>query len=486
MEEIVGRKKEKEELSKVLDAKTSSFLAIYGRRRIGKTFLIKNFFLNKGLFFHLTGIQDSTLDIQLRNFSAEFSDHFEKGKEIDQPKDWFEAFQMLRKELEKLPKNTKAIVFFDELPWLVTPRSRFMEALEHLWNRYLSAMPNVILIVCGSAASWMIEHVVNNKGGLYGRITKNIRLLPFSLSETEEFLVSKQIHLDRKQIIEIYMCIGGVAKYLTYLERGKSASQMIGEMCFTYNAPLLAEFHKMYRSLFSHHEDHIKIVKALGEKRSGLAYSEIVAKTGLSAGGTLSGRLEELSESGFITEVPVFGKGVKSNRYVLTDEYSLFYLSWISGVSTIDLQSGGPDYWVKQRNRQSWKIWAGFAFENICFKHVDRIKSALGLAAVQTETSKWRHECKKGSEVEVEGSEIDLIISRADQCINLCEIKYYDDVFTVDKEYAAKLRRKKSVFESVSGEKKSNFTTLITTYGSKHNEHFLSSVDQELDMNALF
>ncbi len=484
MSEILGRKREKEELQKILDSETPSFLAIYGRRRIGKTYLIKNFFKNQGLFFHLTGIQDATLEMQLRNFTNEFSDHFEKGKRTKRPSDWFEAFQMLRKEIEKLPKEVKKILFLDELPWLVTPRSNFMQALEHLWNRYLSETPHVILVVCGSAASWMIDHIVNNQGGLYGRVTKQIRLLPFSLSETEEFLRYRNIHLERKQVIEIYMCLGGIAKYLTYLERGKSPAQMIGELCFSYNAPLLSEFHNLYRSLFVHHEDHVKIVKALGAKRSGLSYQEIVKKTKIQAGGTLSRRLEELAESGFIQEIPLFGKGEKSNRYVLIDEYSLFYLYWISGISAIDLQTRGPDYWMKQRNTQSWKSWAGFSFENICLKHIDKIKSALGLAAVQTEASKWRSPSSRQSKEE--GTEIDLVISRADPCINLCEIKYYEDVFSIDKEYAQKLQRKKALFASETKTRKALFLTLITTYGTKHNEHFLSSVDQELDFNALF
>lgn len=481
MNEIIGRKKEKEELQKILESEKPAFLAIYGRRRIGKTYLIRNFFKNKGLFFHLTGIQDGSLDIQLKNFAIEYADRFEKGKERKRAEDWFDAFQMLRKEVENLSDKTKIILFFDELPWLATPRSNFMQALEHLWNRYLSEIPNVILIVCGSAASWMLDNVINDKGGLYERLTNKIRLLPFTLIETEEFLNYKNIHLNRKQIAEIYMCLGGVAKYLSYLEKGKSPAQMIGEVCFNYNAPLLSEFHKLYRSLFTHYEDHTKIVKALSSKRSGLTYQEIIKKTKIAAGGTLTKRLEELLESGFINELLNFGKGVKSHRYILTDEYSLFYLFWISGLSALDLQNSGPDYWLKQRNSQSWRTWSGFAFENICLKHVDRIKFALGLAAVHTETSKWR----STPQVE-EGCEIDLVINRADQCINLCEIKYYEDVFTLDKDYAEKLRKKKWSFARETETKKALFLTLITTYGAKHNESFHASIDQDLTIDDLF
>ncbi len=322
MEDIIGRKQEQEILQKVVDSREASFVAVYGRRRIGKTYLIKHFFKNKGLFFHLTGIQDASVDVQLQNFAAEFTDRFLKGKEMAPPKDWFAAMQLLRKEVEKVPKQSKVILFFDEIPWLATPRSRFLQALEHLWNRYLSDLPNVILIVCGSAASWMIEHVLQNKGGLHGRITREIRLLPFSLKETEEFLQKKQIYLDRKQILELYMCLGGVAKYLSYLERGKSVGQLIGDLCFSYNAPLISEFHKLYRSLFHESEEPISIVKALATSRSGLSYQEVVKKTGLSTGGTLSKKIEELKQSGFVIEIPLFEE--KASRYLLIDEYSLF------------------------------------------------------------------------------------------------------------------------------------------------------------------
>jgi predicted AAA+ superfamily ATPase len=484
MNKIVGRKKEQEILGKILESQEPAFLAIYGRRRIGKTYLTKNFFKDKGLFFHLTGIQDASLDVQLQNFAIEFSDIFLKGKNLKPPKDWFSAFQILRKEIQKVPKDMKVVIFFDELPWLSSPRSLFLQALEHLWNRYLSETPNAILIVCGSAASWMIDNILNNKGGLHGRITKEIRLLPFTLSETEEFLHEKQIALDRKQILELYMCLGGVAKYLSYLERGKSVAQLIGELCFSYNAPLISEFHKLYRSLFHEYDVHVEIVKALAKSRSGLSYQQLVKKTGIPNGGTLTRRIEELKQSGFIAEIPLFEEGEKSHRYLLVDEYSIFYLAWNAGISSLDLQNRGPDYWIKQRNTQSWKTWTGHAFECLCLKHIEGIKAALGLAAVQTRTSKWKYASpKKSKEC---GAEIDLVIDRADQCINLCEIKFYEEEFSIDKKHVEQLQRKRACFERITKTKKSTFTTLITTHGVKRNDHYLSSIDQDLMMNALF
>ena len=345
-------------------------------------------------------------------------------------------------------------------------------------------MPNVVLVVCGSAASWMIGNIINHKGGLHGRVTKEIRLLPFTLKETEEFLKEKNIHLERKQILELYMCLGGVAKYLSYLEKGKSVPELIGEICFSYNAPLIAEFHKLYRSLFYQHDEHIKIVKALAKFKSGLSYQELVKKTKLPTGGTLSARIEELKQSGFIAEIPIYGESSRSNRFILIDEYSLFYLSWNEGVSALDLQSRGSDYWIKQRSKQAWKIWTGHAFEYLCLKHIEGLKAALGIAAVQTNASKWRYIPSKGSKEC--GAEIDLVIDRADQCVNLCEIKFYEDLFSINKEYSEKLLSKRACFQRVADGRKSTFMTLITAYGAKHNHHYLSSVDRELTMNALF
>lgn len=478
--EIIGRKKEKEILQKLLDSSEPTFLAVYGRRRIGKTYLIRNFFKGKGLFFHLTGSAEGSTEIQLKGFAAEFSDVFLKGKKCEQPADWFAAFQLLRKQIEEAGTSRKIILFFDELPWLASPRSGFLQALEHLWNRYLSDNPQIILVVCGSAASWMIDNVINNKGGLHGRVTREIRLLPFTLKETEEFLKKRESRLDRKQILELYMCFGGVAKYLSYVERGKSVAQIVGELCFSYDAPLIAEFHKLFRSLFDHCEEHISIIRELAKTRSGLSYRDLVKNTGLLTGGTFSKRLEELKQSGFIAEIPLFQEGEKSHRYILIDELSIFYLAWQSGVSSLDLQSRGADYWIKQRNTPAWKAWTGFAFECLCLKHIDGIKQALGIAAVQTKTTKWSSRAKTG------GAEIDLVIDRADNCINLCEIKFYSEEFAIDKAYAQKLQQKKERFEQLTKTDKATFLTLITTKGAKANEHYHSVIDQQLTMEALF
>ena len=477
MEDIFARQNELKILAKIYNSNQPEFLAIYGRRRIGKTFLIRQFFKRKGLYFELTGIKNGSLKQQLQGFSIEFTRVF--GPLSVEPSQWFDAFNELRKALELISSKERIILFFDELPWLATARSSFLQALEHFWNRYLSDDPRIILIVCGSAASWMIRKIIRNKGGLHGRLTAEIRLLPFNLSEVEKFLLQRGVVLDRKQLIDIYMAIGGVAKYLMHVEKGKSSLQVISQLCF--NGPLFREFDELYSSLFQHYTRHITVVKALASVSQGLTKNQISAATAISSGGGLTTILEELEASGFIVPVASFGKKKYDLRYRLIDEYSLFYLKWIVQAKSVDLSGVDENFWLKMGNTPAGRAWAGYTFESVCMKHIRKVKEALGIGAVSTKEYAWVY---KPSTAEEQGTQIDLIIDRADNCINLCEMKYTNDHFLIDKEYAADLRAKKSIFIDKTHSKKSIFLTLITTYEAKANRSGL--VDIELTMNDLF
>ena len=483
MASIISRQQEINILDNIYKSSRAEFLAVYGRRRVGKTYLVSEYFKDKGIYFELTGIKEAILSEQLRNFATEFADVFSQGRASDPPTSWQNAFTLLRHEIAKITDNNKIILFFDELPWLASPRSNFLAALDHFWNRYMSRDKRVILIICGSAASWMIKKVINNKGGLYGRITREIRLLPFNLQKTETFLHAQDIKLDRKQIIDIYMAMGGVPKYLSYITRGKSATQIINNICFANNGPLFKEFNKLYHSLFDGAERHIKIVRELAKKRAGLTLDEILATTKLSSGGSFSMVINELEESGFITYIPEFSKRKKGGRYRLADEYSLFYLTWIDTLPQLSLSSIDQDYWLKQHNTAKYAVWSGYSFENVCCKHVVQIKRALGLAAVSTRESSWVYRSNNDHD---KGAQIDLLIDRADNCINLCEIKFYNKKFITDKQYADNLISRKNIFIDKSQTKKSVFTTLITTYGAEENQHYLRAVDNQLTMNELF
>ena len=468
MNSIFARKREIKVLEKLNSSNQPEFLAIYGRRRIGKTFLIRQFFKQKGLYFELTGTKTGTLRQQLRNFAIEFQRVF--GKKVS-VKDWQEAFNELRMAIENSKTSERIILFFDELPWLATRKSYFLQALDYFWNRYMSDDKRVILIVCGSAASWMIKKVVQDKGGLHGRLTAQIRLLPFDLLETESFLQNRGITLERKQIISVYMAIGGVAKYLTLIEKGQSALQSISQICF--NGRLFKEFEELYSSLFENHERHISVVKALAEASGGLTKTQISEIAKISSGGTLTTILKELEASGFIVPMSSFDKKRYDLRYRLIDEYSLFYLKWITQVKSFEVED---DYWLKMSNTPAGRAWSGYAFESLCMKHIQKIKRALGIASVITREYAWV----------ANGAQIDLLIERDDNCINLCEIKFAKDEFIIDKSYASELRAKKSIFLEKTATKKSVFLTLITTYGIKKNDHSVEVVDVELTMKDLF
>lgn len=476
MKTLYERECEQNELERLYLSNTAEFLAIYGRRRIGKTFLITEYFQDKGTYIEITGIHKASLDTQLNNFATVISDVLYDSKEKPSFSNWFDAFMLLRNKIATLPKQQKVIIFFDELPWFATPKSNFIQALEHCWNRYLSRMNNVLLIVCGSAASWMIDNIINNKAGLHGRLSKEIHLMPFTLLETERFLQAKHVNLPRKDIVELYMAIGGVAKYLTLPTSGRSVTQIINDICFNRNGYLFREFEKLYRSLFDNHEKHIEIVKHLARKKKGIPRDQLLHLAHLSSGGTSSKLLKELESSGFIIKVPVLRKSRFSHYYRLIDEYSLFYLDWINEAPDTSLQEIEQDYWLKQHTSRRWSTWTGYAFETLCLKHVDKIKTALGISGVSTKAFAWSNT----------HAQIDLIIDRADNCINLCEIKYCDNEFVIDKSYAEKLNNKKQSFQNETKTKKALFTTIITPYGVKPNQHYLGSVQNQLTIDDLF
>lgn len=481
MEKIFARHQELKILNKIYHSNEPEFLAIYGRRRIGKTFLIRQFFKRKGLYFELTGLKDGSVRQQLHHFNIEFTRVFGRAPSST-PSNWSDAFNELRIAIEQTSNNERIILFFDELPWLATRRSHFIQALDHFWNRYMSDDNRVIVIVCGSAASWMMKNIVRNKGGLHGRLTAKIRLLPFDLQETEKFLLNRGILLDRKQLINVYMAIGGVAKYLMLVEKGQSSLQVISQICF--DGPLFREFDELYSSLFENHSRHISIVKALAQYPGGLTKTQICEAAGMTSGGGMTTILNELEESGFIIPISSFGKKRYDMRYRLVDEYSLFYLKWIAQAKSVDISGVNDNFWIKMGNSPAGYAWSGYAFETLCMKHIRKIKEALGISGVTTNESEWVYKPKQGNNDR--GAQIDLVIDRADKCINLCEIKFARDEFVIDKDYAGLLRAKKNTFIEKTGSKKSVFLTLITTYGVKKNSAERDVVDTELTMNDLF
>ena len=483
MSTIIARNAEIERLERVFHSKKAEFLAIYGRRRIGKTYLIREYFKDKGLYFEITGTQNASMSEQLKKYQREFTKLFPEQIERPVIKDWDEALSRLVSEVERITTQQKVIIFLDELPWLATPRSGLLKEIDYYWNRHFSQISNVIFIICGSAAAWMIKNIVRNRDGLYGRLSEIIHLQPFNLNQIEEYLRYKNIILDRKQIIALYMVMGGVAKYYDFIPRGMSATQIIDKLFFSSNGALLTEFVDLYLSLFNHAENHIKVVKALANKRYGMLRSELIKKMNMSSGGNLSAIIEELEASSFILTFKKFGQKNKQKCIRLLDEYSYFYLEFVDAIKADILHGFDQQSWQKIQSTARWRAWSGYAFENICLKHIGNIKQALGLRGVSTTQSQWRYVSDNAKD---KGTEIDLLIDRADNCINICEIKFTDGEYVITKDYAHTLEQKRQIFKQKTNTKKTIFITMITPFGIKKNNHSLNIVDNEVKLDDLF
>lgn len=476
MERLIGRAYEKGLLYKALQSSEAELIAIYGRRRVGKTFLIRSVFARE-MVFEFSGAHNASIRQQLQSFSQALRQASDNPFPLAVPKNWMEAFYFLQQYLKTRLGSKKSVIFFDEFPWIDTRRSGFLAAFENFWNTWASKQDNLLVVICGSAASWMIQNIVNNKGGLHNRISQRIRLLPFDLAETEAYLNSRAVVLDRYQILQIYMAMGGIPQYLKSVEPGESAAHAIDRTCFSKDGRLQTEFKNLYQSLFDNAGDHIAIVKALAAKGKGLNRNEILEACGLKSGGGATKLLNELEESGFIRSYIPFGKTGKDNLYRLADEYSLFYLKFIEHNRSL-----GTGTWQKLSATTSWRSWSGIAFEGICLKHIAQIKKGLGIEAVQTTESVWRYVPGKGQQ----GAQIDLLIDRDDHCINICEMKYSGSEFTIDKSYASDLKRKLDVFKEITKTRKSLFLTMITTYGVRNNAYHAGLVQKELTMDTLF
>ena len=467
---IIGRKEECDLLLSALRTPRPELIAVFGRRRIGKTFLIRNLY-KEHVLMEWSGIHRGTLGDQLKAFHEAFK---KKRKNAPLPTDWMDAFALLAKHISEQRSRKKKVIFIDEFPWLDSRRSRFLSAFSHFWNSFASTRNDLVVVICGSAASYMIDNVINDKGGLHNRITQRIHLRPFDLHETELLLRQNKVKLTRYDILQLYMAMSGVPYYLQMVEPGESVAQAIDRLCFDRNGFLRGEFNNVFASLFDQSQSHEAIVRALSKVRKGLTRTQVLAKSKLASGGTLTRTLNELEQSGFIEHYSPY-KGSKDPLYRLTDEYALFYLKYIEGT-----RPAKRGVWAKLNGTPTHKAWAGFTFETICMKHVDHIKEGLKISGIRSVEGSWTG---KGS---VDGAQVDLLIDRDDNVINLCEMKFSSTPFTIDKKYAAELAKKVQAFTSATRTRKSVFVTFITTYGTERNAYRDQVVQNELTMDALF
>ncbi|MDQ3110786.1 MAG: AAA family ATPase [Bacteroidota bacterium] len=468
---LIGRQKETAILNKMMASDKPEFVAVYGRRRIGKTFLIRNVFERK-FTFRLTGLAQATLQEQLANFNMAMQEQYPQAGRKN-PDNWMEAFQQIRHVVEK-SKQKKKVIFIDELPWFDTARAGFVHALEHFWNSWASERKDILLLVCGSAASWMINTLISNKGGLHNRVTQKIKIEPFTLKECKELLAHKKITLDNYQLMQLYVVLGGIPFYWDAVEKGYSAAQNINKLCFESNGLLITEFNNLFKSLFAKAERHEAIVAAIAKKGKGLTREEISVESKLADGGGLTRLLDELQESGFIKRYTPFGKKSRNSLYQLTDFFSLFHVKFIKGKNTFD-----KNHWLKMIDSPKQRAWSGYAFEQVCLAHSPEIKKALGISGVETEISMWK------SSLSPNGAQIDLVIDRRDGVINICEMKFSISPFIIDKKYDGELRNKTGAFKSETQTKKSVFLTMITTFGLQTNT-YSGNVQNDLKMDILF
>lgn len=472
---LIGRQKEQEALQRALQSNQSELIAVIGRRRVGKTHLVSSVFTDR-IRFETSGVQNASLKEQLINFQFQLKKAFGTLAPEQAPKTWQEAFFSLTTCWEQNPSTYQNVLFFDELPWLASRKSGFLNALSFFWNTW-AVKNKVVVIICGSAASWMIDKVVNDKGGLHNRITKRIDLQPFTLGEAEVFLKERGVALNRYQVLQIYMAMGGIPHYLNEVVPGKSAIQNIEEICFSNSGMLRKEFNRLYPALFENADNHIAIIKALAGKWSGMTRTAIIQATGLPDGGGTSTYLEELETSGFITSYPGFQKKKKELIYRLTDEYSLFYLKFIE-----PLPFQGDDVWKHLSQTQSFKSWCGYAFESVCLKHIPQIKKALGISGIYAEASTFY---QKGLSDE-QGVQIDLLLDRNDNTINLFEIKFRADPYIFTKASADAFRNKRVLFQHYSQSRKHIFLSFLSVHGIFENEHSIGLIDNNITLDALF
>ena len=479
---IIGRNQEQKIFAQLWQSNKSEFMALYGRRRIGKTFLIREYFAHKPdcCYFEASGIKDGKTKAQLEIFAHSLAKVFYHHAPIKTPHNWQEAFSFLTTEIQK-NTSKKMVVFLDELPWLATRRSGLIQALDYYWNNYWYKITNLKIIVCGSAASWILNHLINAKGGLHNRLTRTLLLQPFNLYTTKIFLEAKGCKLTAKQILDLYLVTGGVPFYLEQIHPTLSIAQNVQQLCFAENGVLLHEFPRLFKSLFDNAAISRKIMTLIAAKRYGMARDTLLQQLKITSGGWINDKITELEAAGFIMHFYPYGKK-KDVHYRVIDEYSLFYLRWIEP----EMHTGyrfSHNHWLNLMKSPAYLSWTGYSFETICFKHFEQIQHALSLSKISCKTANWS--CRTLSKDET-GAQIDLLFDRADDAITLCEIKYVGNhQFKIDKDYAKNLINKVDVFKTETGTKKQVFLVLVTTFGLAHNLYSQDLIQQVVTLDDL-
>ena len=469
---LIGRDDETGKLKETLVGDASEFVAVYGRRRVGKTYLIRESFDNRFAFYH-TGVAGIDRKDQIDRFVRSLRQH---GFAVRRrPSDWFAAFDLLEDGLSRLPDGKK-VVFIDELPWMETPKSNFISALEAFWNGWASARNDIVLVVCGSATSWMTDKIVNARGGLHNRLTRRIRLEPFTLAECERFAQAKGVVATRRQLLEYYMVMGGVPYYWNYIRKDRSPAQNIDAMFFAAGGDLRDEYGHLYASLFKKPRRHIAVVEALATRKVGMTREELIRATGLSDNGAFGTALSELAECGFLRRYRVPGKKSHDAVYQLVDNFTLFHHRFLE-----DLDPAESVSWTALQNTPAVQVWRGLSFERVCLSHAEQIKRKLGISGMLTRQYAWSSRAG-GTEP---GAQIDLLIERADDAVNICEMKYSAGEYEIGKEESTRMLNRRNRFVEETGLRGAAYLTFVTTCGVAHNAYW-NDIQSEVILDDLF
>lgn len=469
---MIGRIDEQRRLREAFESEYSEFVAVYGRRRVGKTFLVREQFHYKFTFQH-TGLARKSTREQLQSF--QLSLRRQGYTKAPLPGNWIEAFDML-KDLIEWSKDRRKVVFIDEMPWMDAPRSSFLPALENFWNSFASARKDVVLIACGSATSWIVRKLLKNKRGLHNRITYRIHLQPFTLNECEQYAKQRKLGMSRLQLMEGYMALGGIPYYWSLLDKSKSLAQNIDRLFFSKDGELKGEYYELYASLFNHPEKYVAVIETLGKKRSGLSREEIIKEGKLESNGKLSEILEDLENCGFIRKYNMIGMKSKGALYQLIDCYTLFYFRFIQNNSSND-----EHFWSKSIGTGEYNSWCGLAFERLCLLHSRQIKTNLGISGIISSEYAWWTDQKDGKR----GAQIDLLIDRNDGVINLCEMKYTKVPFQIDASYEANLLNKRARFIEATQTRKAVHITMVSSQGLERNA-YADEIQSEVSGGDLF
>jgi AAA+ ATPase superfamily predicted ATPase len=469
---MIGRIDEQRRLREAFESEYSEFVAVYGRRRVGKTFLVREQFHYKFTFQH-TGLARKSTREQLQSF--QLSLRRQGYTKAPLPGNWIEAFDML-KDLIEWSKDRRKVVFIDEMPWMDAPRSSFLPALENFWNSFASARKDVVLIACGSATSWIVRKLLKNKRGLHNRITYRIHLQPFTLNECEQYAKQRKLGMSRLQLMEGYMALGGIPYYWSLLDKSKSLAQNIDRLFFSKDGELKGEYYELYASLFNHPEKYVAVIETLGKKRSGLSREEIIKEGKLESNGKLSEILEDLENCGFIRKYNMIGMKSKGALYQLIDCYTLFYFRFIQNNNSND-----EHFWSKSIGTGEYNSWCGLAFERLCLLHSRQIKTKLGISGIISSEYAWWTDQKDGKR----GAQIDLLIDRNDGVINLCEMKYTKVPFQIDASYEANLLNTRARFIEATQTRKAVHITMVSSQGLERNA-YADEIQSEVSGGDLF